>query len=275
VDRAGNVTVPYAGLVPVVGRTVPEVQKEIETRLIKRAIEPQVVVTLIERNTSEVTVVGDVIGAANRFKVRPGGERVLDMISKASGIKYPGYEAFVTLQRGQQRATVYFPTLINNPSENIYVQPGDTIYVYREQQKFVAVGALGTVGQTSGLTGQFAFEQERLSLNEAVAKAGGLLDARANPGQVFLYRLEHRRVLERMNVDLRVFPPEQVMIPVIYRANFRDPSSFFFAQAFPMRHKDVIYVSNADAVEVSKFLSYLLIVPSSVSGIADGFLLTR
>jgi polysaccharide export outer membrane protein len=275
VDRSGNVTVPYAGLVPAVGRTVPEIQSDIEARLAKRAIEPQVVVSLVERNASEVTVVGDVVAVANRFKIRPGGERVLDMISKAAGLKYPGYELFVTLQRGKQRATVYFPTLVNNPQENIFVQPGDTIYVYREPQTFVAVGALGTVGQTSGLTGQFTFDQERLSLNEAVAKAGGLLDFRANPGQVFLYRLEHRDMLERMNVDLQAFPPEQRMIPVIYRANFRDPSSFFYAQNFPMRHKDVIYVDNADMVEVGKFLAYVLQLTGASSGVADDYWITR
>jgi polysaccharide export outer membrane protein len=253
VDNAGNVTVPYAGQVPVVGRTVPEIQSDIESRLARRAIEPQVVVTLLERNASEVTVVGDVVNAANRFKIRPGGERVLDLIAKAGGLRYPGYEIFVTLQRRQRRTTVYFPTLVNKPEENIFVAPGDTIYIYREQQRFVAIGALNT----AGLTGQYAFEQERLSLNEAVARAGGLLDFRANPGQVFLYRLEHRNMLERLQVDLRAFPAEQIMIPVVYRANFRDPSSFFFAQSFPMRHKDVIYVSNADAVEVSKFLALL------------------
>jgi polysaccharide export outer membrane protein len=275
VDRSGNVTVPYAGLVPVVGRTITDVQRDIESRLSKRAIEPQVVVTLPERNASEVTVVGEVLAVANKFKIRPGGERVLDMISRAAGLKYPGYELFVTLQRGGRRATVYFPTLVNSPAENIFVAPADTLYVYREQQKFVAVGALGTVGQTSGLTGQFAFDQEHLSLNEAVARAGGLLDFRANPGQVFLYRLEHRQMLERLKIDLQGFPPEQVMIPVVYRANFRDPSSFFFAQSFPMRHKDVIYVSNADAVEVGKFLGYLLLFTSSTSGAVDDVRLTR
>jgi polysaccharide export outer membrane protein len=275
VDKAGAITVPYAGPVTAVGRTVPEVQSDIESRLAKRAIEPQVVITLIERNSSEVTVAGDAVAVANRFKIRPGGERVLDVISKAAGLKYPGYELFVTLQRGKQRATIYFPTLVNRPDENIFVAPGDTLYVFREQQKFVAVGALGTVGQTSGLTGQFAFEQERLSLNEAVAKAGGLLDFRANPGQVFLYRLEHRNVLDRMKVDLAAFPPEQTTIPVVYRANFRDPSSFFFAQGFPMRHKDVIYVTNADSIEVTKFLAYLLQVTGTISGVADDFLVTR
>lgn len=268
VDNAGNVTVPYAGQVPVVGRTVPEIQRDIESRLSKRAIEPQVVVTLIERNASEVTVVGDVVNAANRFRVRPGGERVLDLIAKAGGLRFPGYETFVTLQRSKRRATMYFPTLVNRPEENIFVAPGDTLYVYREQQRFVAIGALGAVGLTSGLTGQYAFEQERLSLNEAVARAGGLLDVRANPGQVFLYRLEHRSMLERLQVDLRAFPAEQAIIPVVYRANFRDPSSFFFAQSFPMRHKDVIYVSNADAVEVSKFLVFLQQLTSTAAGVS-------
>jgi polysaccharide export outer membrane protein len=269
VDRSGNITIPFAGQIAAAGRTLPEIQREIEKRIANRAIEPQVLVTLPERNASEVTVVGDILATANRFKIRPGGERILDMISKAGGLKHPGYEAFVTLQRGKKKTTVYFPTLVNDPKENIFVAPGDTLYVYREQQKFVAVGALGSSGQTSGLTGQFAFEQEKLSLNEAIAKAGGLLDFRADPRQVFLYRVEHRESLEKMKVDLRRFPADQKLIPTIYRANFRDPSSFFFAQAFPMRHKDIVYVANADAVEVVKFLNFLRSITSTVAGVAE------
>ena len=42
-----------------------------------------------------------------------------------------------------------------------------------------------------------------------------------------------------------------------------------------MRHKDVIYVSNADAVEVGKFLAYLLLYTSTTSGIVDDVRLTR
>jgi len=275
VDRSGTINVPYAGAIQASGRTPTEIQRDIESKLANRAIEPQVVVTLTEQNATEVSVVGDVLGTANRFRVRLGGERVLDMISKAGGLKFPGYELFVTLQRNKKRSTVYFPTLVNSPNENIYVAPGDTLYVFREQQKFVALGALGTVGQTQGLTAQFAFEQERLSLNEAVAKAGGLLDARANPGQVFLYRVEYREALEKMGVGLGKFPASQKLIPTVYRANFRDPSSFFFAQGFMMRNKDVIYVSNADSVEVVKFLDYLRAITSTVSGVAGDAVLTK
>jgi polysaccharide export outer membrane protein len=275
VDRSGTISVPFAGQIQAAGRSIPDIQREIETKLENRAIEPQVLITLVEQNATEVAVVGDVVNGANKFRIRPGGERVLDVISKAGGTKFPGYELFVTLQRGKKRATVYFPSLVNNPSENIFVAPGDMVYLYREQQKFVAVGALGSSNQTSGVTGQYAFEQEKLSLNEAVAKAGGLLDSRANPGQVFLYRMEYREALSAMHVDLSKFPRDLKFIPTVYRANFRDPSSFFFAQKFPMRHKDVIYVSNADAVEVVKFLSYLRSITSTVSGVAGDAVLTK
>jgi polysaccharide export outer membrane protein len=47
------------------------------------------------------------------------------------------------------------------------------------------------------------------------------------------------------------------MIPTIYRANFTDPSSFFYARKFEMRNGDVIYISNAGGVELTKFLSLL------------------
>jgi len=268
IDRSGSITVPFAGQIPAAGRTLTEIQRDIETRLANRAIEPQAIVTLAEQNATEVSVVGDVINTAVRFKIRPGGDRILDIISRAGGLRFPGYEIFVTLQRGNKRATVHFPTLVNNPAENIFVAPGDVLYVYREQQKFVAVGALGIGGQTQGLTNQLAFEQERLSLNEAIAKAGGLADDRANPRQVFLYRLEFREALEAMHVDLSKFAPTQRLIPTVYRANFRDPSAFFFAQGFPMRHKDIIYVTNADSVEVVKFLDYIRAITSTVAGVS-------
>jgi polysaccharide export outer membrane protein len=275
VDRTGTITVPFAGQIKAAGRSLPEIQRDIESRLANRAIEPQVIVALAEQNATEVSVVGEVNTTAARFKVRPSGDRLLDILSRAGGLRFPGYELFVTLQRGRKRATVYFPTLINNPRENIFVAPGDTIYVYREQQKFVAVGALGTGGQTSGLTNQFAFEQERLSLNEAVAKAGGLLDTRANPGQVFLYRMEYRETLEALNIDLEKFPSTQTLVPTVYRANFRDPSSFFFAQGFPMRHKDIVYVTNADSVEVVKFLDYIRAITSTVAGVSTDAVVIR
>lgn len=266
VTRDGTIAIPYAGRIRVAGNSIRSVEHIIEKRLSNRAIEPQVIVSIIEQNSAAVAMVGDALNSANRFFVTGAGERLLDMISKAGGLRYPGYEVFVTVQRHGIRATSYFPSLVNDPRENIYVQPGDTVNVFRRQQKFIALGALGSTGATQGITGAYAFEQERLTLNEALAKAGWLEDTRANPSQVFLYRIEHRKVLDDMGVDLKKFPTEMEAIPTVYRVDYREPTAFFFAQEFQMRHKDILYVANADSVEVGKFLAYLSLITSTVSG---------
>lgn len=274
VESSGFITIPYAGRVKAAGRRVSEIQSDIENKLAQRAVEPHAIISIVEQNASTVSVLGDTNGA-NTVKISGSGERILDVISKAGGTKFPGYELFVTLQRRGHRTTVHFPTLVNDPQANIYVVPGDTIYVHRQPEKFVALGALGSTGQTQGLTGQFEFQQERLSLNEALAKAGGLQDARANPTQVFLYRLEYRDALEKMGIGLNAFPPEQKLIPTIYRVNFRDPSSFFTAQNFQMRNRDVIYAANSDATEVVKFLGYARAITSTVAGVTTDGAVTR
>jgi polysaccharide export outer membrane protein len=269
VNRSGTITVPYAGEVRASGRTLIEIQKDIAKKLSNRAIEPQVVVTASEQVASSVTIIGE---TSNKLVVR-GDERVLDVIARSGGSRFPTYELYVTLVRDGRSATVYFPVLIRDPRENIYVAPGDTIYLFRQPQKFVAVGALGAGGQTQGVTGLFLFEEETLSLNEAVAKAGGLVDTRAN-AQVFLYRHESRDALIRMGVDVSRFP-EKEPVPTIYRANFRDPSVFFFTQQFPMRHRDAIYVSNSDSVELEKFLFHTQAISGTISGVSGDILSTR
>jgi polysaccharide export outer membrane protein len=262
VDAKGKIAVPYAGDIQVAGHTVLEVQRQIEHRLANRAIEPKAVISINDEVAGAASVFGEV-NAPKRVKLTQNGERILDVIAMAGGSRFPGYELYITLHRRGKKATIYFNSLVLHPEENIYAAPGDTIYVYREQRRFVAFGAVGVAAgigasaSASGLSGQIAFDQERLSLAEGVGKAGGFLDNQADPGQVFIYRVEARDILQRIGVDLTGFPVGNSPVPTVYRANFRDPSSYFFAQRFPMRHKDVLYVSNADSVEVLKFLNLI------------------
>lgn len=276
VSSGGTISVPYAGAVRASGRTAGEIQRDIESKLAKRAIEPQVIVNVIEQNADSATVIGD--AGSNKIRITGSGERILDMISRAGGAaatggRFAGYELLVILQRGGHVASVPFTRLVADAKENIYVAPGDVIYVTRQPKTYVAFGALASIGggtvengQTAAVSTQFQFAQERLNLNEALARAGGLADGRANPQQVFIFRPERRETLERMGVDLKPFAPDQKLIPTVYRANFRDPSSFFFAQRFDMRDKDVIYASNSDATEVLKVLGYVNAWMTTASG---------
>lgn len=280
VDNDGTIAVPYGGVIKVGNKSVQQVEREVEEKLADRAIDPKVAIAVIEQNAGTVSVVGDV-NTPKKIKITQNGERILDAIALAGGPHYAGYETYVTLQRHGRKATVYFNNLVSHPEENIFVAPGDTIYVFREPRRFVALGAVGVavgVGASSALTGLsslFSFDQDRLSLVEAVGKAGGLLDYQANPSQVFLYRLETRDALQTIGLDLSGFPKNQKLIPTVYRANFRDPSSFFFAQQFPMRNKDVLYASNSNYTEVVKFVNYATAVSGGVSTVAADAAVTR
>ena len=273
VDGRGFITVPYAGDIRAAGSTPRALKKRIESKLKVRAIEPQVVVSLTQQSAHDVTIFGDAAGN-RRLKIKPGGERILDIIAQA-GLTAPAHEVFITLLRNGRRATIFLPTLIKTPSENIFMKPGDAVYAMRKKQAFIAVGALGSITQTEGLTGRFEFPEARMSLAEGIAAAGGLLDTRSDARQVFLYRLEERRVLEQLGMKLAQFDPKQKYIPTIYRANYRNPGILFTANEFPMRHRDIIYVANADSIEFQKFADFVLSVTGLAAGVTGDIVGTR
>jgi polysaccharide export outer membrane protein len=255
VDHNGNISVPYTSGIHALGRTPPEVQQEIVNVLKNRAIEPQAVVSLVDQRTSLISVLGEV-RAPSRFPASAEGEHILDTIARAGGPSGQGFDSWVMLERGRRREIVPFGALVYSPLNNIFTHPNDTIYVYREPQTFVAFGA-------TGKQGQYTFDAWRISLAEAVGKATGLDDTRAEPGAVFLYRGEPRAVAEKLGINVSKY--NSPIIPVIYSVNFRDPSGYFIATQMQMQNKDVLYVSNATTVETAKFLNQVRLIVGTVN----------
>ena len=257
VDSTGNITVPFAGLIKAAGRSNVQIQNEIVEKIKNRAIEPQVIVALSQQRTSLISVVGSV-NTPLRFAVPASGagDRVLDAITRAGGISGPGYASWVMLERGGRRATVPFENLVMNANNNIYILPGDRIYVYQEQQKFIAFGATGNIASTTSGLGQtqINFDAWRLNLAEAVAKAGGLADFAADPRSVFLYRLEPREVAQLLGADMSQF--DRPLVPVIFTISFQDPGGYFLATRLQMRNDDIIFMANAPSNDISKILSF-------------------
>jgi polysaccharide export outer membrane protein len=255
VDSKGNISIPYAGTIRARGRTPTEVQDAIVDALKKRAIEPQAVVALVDQRTSLISVLGEV-NNPSRFPASAAGEHILDAITRAGGPKGQGFDTWVMLEREGRREIVPFGALVYEPSNNIFVHPDDTIYVYREAQTFLTFGA-------SGVQGQFNFDAWRISLAEGMGKAGGLVDSLADPGSVFLYRGEPRAIAEQFGVDTAQFPGP--IVPVIYQINLRDPAGYFLATKFQLRNKDVILASNASSVESAKVMQYLRLINATVN----------
>lgn len=264
VTQDGTLAVPYAGRLNVVGRTPAEVERAVLQGLAGKAIEPQALVTVLRSLSNSVTVTGEVTSGA-RVPLSPRGDRVLDVIGSVGGVRGAVHESFVRLTRGNLTVTVPMETILANPRENVFMRPGDVLTVVREPLTYTTFGAIGA-------NQQVPFGRIGLSLEEAIAKAGGLLDLRSDPDGIFLLRFEPPSVVRAL-VPGRDVDPREKMIPVVYRLSLRDPKNYFLARSFAMRDKDVLYVSNATSTELLKFLGIVGALTGPVStGISAGFL---
>jgi polysaccharide export outer membrane protein len=278
VDEKGDITVPYAGQIRARGHTAQEIQQKIVDALKDRALEPQAVVSVVERRNALITVLGTGGGAtaagavagagatlgggvtggggSTRVPASLSGERVLDVIARAGGLSSAAQDTWVLVNRNQKVAIAPFEALVYEPANNIFVYPQDVVFLYREPQTFLAFGATGHQGQVP-------FDTWRISLAEALAKAGGLLDDHAEPRWMFLFRAERQKVAQEL--DPRCAVTDGAFVPVIYELDLRNPASMFLATQFPMRNKDVLYVSNARSVEGTKFINYVTLINSALT----------
>ncbi|MBS9478921.1 polysaccharide biosynthesis/export family protein [Ancylobacter radicis] len=255
VDRDGRIKVPYVGELLVVGKRPSDIAKIIEQGLTGKAIEPQVLVTLPQQTSASVVVVGDLTGAG-RVNLNVKGDRLLEVIAQAGGIKGAAHESFVRVTRGSRSTTVQLAAILSNPEENIYMQPGDTVYVFRRPQTFTALGAVKAAGE-------MPIDREEFSVAEAMGVSGGLVDSQADPSGIFIFRYEQPAVVRAYRPDTPLLVGNS-LVPVIYRLNLKDPSGYFIARAFPVRVGDIVYVANAPGVEFTKFLRMAQTITSTI-----------
>lgn len=240
VGRDGAITIPYAGRVRVAGLTPAQVERSIVSRLVGKAIEPQALVTVTKNVANSVTVTGEVTNGA-QVPLSTRGERIMDVIALAGGIKVPVHDVFISLSRGSTTAKIPMQALLANPRENIFVRPRDVITVESQPQTFTAFGS-------TGVNQLVKFEAAGITLEEAVAKAGGLQADMANPEGVFLMRAEPASIAAQLDPAWPI-PPGARMVNVVYRINLKDTATYFLARNFQMRNKDVIYVAASPSTE--------------------------
>jgi polysaccharide export outer membrane protein len=259
VARDGAITVPFAGRVPVVGRTPPEIERVIVERLADKAIDPQALVTVTRNISNTVTLMGEA-GPGARVPLTLRGDRLLDVIASGGGVRAPIQDIAVVLERGGRNLRVPMQAVLDDPSQNIYVQPGDVVTLVRDPQTFTAIGA-------TGRNAVLPFETVNLTLDEALGKAGGLLDERADARGLFVVRYETPEVASQLPQASKAVA-QAGGVPAIYHLDLRDSNALFLARRFPMRNKDIMYVSNAPLTEVQKVLTLVnLLLTPVITGI--------
>ncbi len=250
VDRDGNIRVPFAGTIRAVGRTPQEVQSDIVRNLKGKANQPDAIVRIVRYASSMVTVVGEVANSV-RMPLTPLGERVLDALAQAGGVRQPVNRMTVQVTRGDSFSSMPLDQVIRDPKQNIRLRGGDVITALHQPLSFTALGA-------TGKNEEIPFEAQGITLAQALARAGGLNDNRSDPKGVFVFRFEPADALDWPIQPVKATPEGRV--PVVYRLNLASAESFFVMQSFRMRDRDVVYVSNAPTVELQKFLNLVFTV---------------
>ncbi|MDQ3144943.1 MAG: polysaccharide export protein [Pseudomonadota bacterium] len=260
VGSDGRVQIPFAGAVMAAGRTPAQLEREIERRLDGKAHAPEVVVRLVRNASSTISVLGEV-GSNTQVPLTARGERVLDVLASAGGVKQPTGKITLRIARDGQVSSMPLDSVIRDPAQNIRLQAGDVVTALYQPYSFTALGAAGT-------NKEVPFESTGLTLSQALGRMGGLNSERADARGVFIFRLEDPQALDPAFVATARRTPEG-LIPVIYRADLKDPATFFIAQNFPIRDKDVIYGSSAKLTEVQRFVQMISSLVFPVIGLTQ------
>lgn len=237
VGKDGVIPVPFAGLVPATGRTLREIEGDITRRLRGRANAPQVSARLVRNATSTVTVVGEVNQSA-RLPLSPRGERLLDALAQVGGVKAPVNLTTIQVTRGGRSYRMAMSDIIERGENNVVLASDDVVTALYQPYSFTVLGA-------AGRNDEIRFEAFGITLAQALGRFGGLQDGRANPRGVFLFRWEDPEV------------PGGPRVPVIYSFDLKDPAVYFLAQQFRLSDRDMIYITNAPAAELQRFVGII------------------
>lgn len=274
VQPDGKAPIPYVGLVTFAGKTLEEARQAILTALSTKAVEPDVIVNAISTASRNVTVSGAVKSpAVVPLNLVP--ETLMEILAKAGGPAAQPYESYVTLTRARKTATVLLKTLIDDPKENIYVQPGDQIFVTREPRTFTVLGAVKS-------NNRIDFGSNELNLLESVAMAGGGQIAASDMRGYFVFRYEEPDIVmdllgrQRFNELLSkgMNTDRQGKYPIVYRFDMTKAGSLLIGQTFPVKNRDVIYASRHPTVDFQLFVNLIgrpIGVASSAANVYNKF----
>jgi polysaccharide export outer membrane protein len=241
VDDFGYIKVPFIGRMRAAGHTAGELQAMIQNGLRGMSQDPQVLVSVAQSITNSIILAGEV-AKPGRLVLATNRESLIDAIALAGGYRGDAKDAVARVQRDGQAFEIRLSDLLDLPQQDIPVEPGDRITLVSRPQAFSILGA-------PTKSEEMTFPRGRLTLAEAVALAGGANPNAGDAAAVFVFRY--------------VPQPNGTEQPTVYHLNMMRPGAYLLSQRFLMHDRDVLYVGNARANQLSKFVNLLsqLFVP--------------
>jgi polysaccharide export outer membrane protein len=246
VGEDGTITLPYIGRIHVAGLTPLQVQDAIVRGLRGKSQSPQAVVT-VQQNWTNTALMMGAVPRPGRVGLNATRVRLLDAIVDVGGA--PAQDSIVRFTRQGRTVEQPLDQIDLTSADNLVILPGDRIEIIRQPRTFLVFGANDRIAQVP-------FDVRNLSLAEALARIGGPSDGRADPRSVFVFRYA-----DGAPVPGVAGPPQK---PVVYQLNMMQASSYFLAQKFAMRDKDIIYVANSQTNQLAKAAQIFNLLASPV-----------
>jgi len=250
----GTILIPYAGKLRVSGHSMSEAAGMIRAALQRFSQNPQVMVTAAQNITNSI-IVGGEVNKPGRLVLQTNLERLSDVIAISGGYRGNANDLIVRMSRNGENFNIRLGELLDDPKLDVRAYPGDRLTLVNDPRTFSVMGASGRVEQ-------LPFTRPTLMLSEAIAAAGGANPSFGDPAAIFVFRFTTDAQGQEM--------------PIAYHINMMNTQSYFLAQRFPMREKDVLYFGNAAANQpgklaqlVSQFFTPLLTVTAAVQTVQN------
>ncbi len=242
VDQIGNIFVPYAGIMRASGRTPEELRLDITEKLARQTPDPQVEVRRKQGEAAAVNVVGGV-NKQGVYLLSAATRRLTAVLASAGGVSLDPAGTKITVQRGNESGSVWLRDLYANPANNIYLRAQDRIIVEKDQRYFTVLGAAS--GQT-----RIDFQSRDPNVVDALSLVSGLDGRVADPRGIFVFRMEPPEIANAVLQTTEFTTPQRMA----YVIDLTKEESIFTAQAFQIRDRDTIYVTEAPFVSWTRVL---------------------
>ncbi|NPT40338.1 sugar ABC transporter substrate-binding protein [Paraburkholderia sp. 1N] len=236
IDNSGNVQIPYAGIVHVVGLRIDQAQQLVYASLVKAFVKPQVTVRVASFRAKQVYVDGEV-HVPGGVPINDTPMTLYEAIGRAGGLNPTADQSRMILVRDGVSYRLNLSRILErdqNPSD-ILLKDGDLLRVPSRDDNGVFV-----MGEVNKPVTAIPMKSGKLTLSDALSQAGSLNTASADAAQLYVIR------------------GSLGTAPQVFHLDAHSPVSMVLANQFELQPKDVVYVDGNGLVRISRVLSLLL-----------------
>lgn len=249
VHADGSIYYPYIGNIKVDGKTVNEIRGILTSRLATYIADPQVEVSVAAFRSKKAYISGAVSNPGTQ-PITDVPLTVIDAISQAGGATENANWHHVTLSRSgaEKKLSLYQMLKQGDLTQNQLLKDGDVLHVSTSENQNIAV--LGQVRNA----GNIQTGIEPLTLTEALSRAGGVVESRAEPSGIFVIRGK---------------PTGSEKMATVYQLDISNAVALNMGSYFPLEPQDVVYVTSAPLARWNNVISLLLPSISLPGTVAD------